>query len=52
MLSSRSRHDAYPKFAKPRSTEDVILTLQMEAKRSWIDQEEKWKEVDLQKLIP
>ena len=50
--NSKLRRDAYPKFAQPRSTEDVILTLQMEAKRSWIDQEEKWKEVDLQKLIP
>ena len=52
--SSKLRRDAYPKFAQPRSTEDVILALQMKfsgATKSWVYDEEKWKEVDLRKLI-
>ena len=49
---SRSRNDAYPKFAQPRSTEDVILALGFDAKKAWVYHEQKWKEVDLRKLIP
>ena len=52
--SSKLRRDAYPIFAQPRSTEDVILALQPKrwgATKSWVYVEEKWKEVDLGKLI-